>query len=400
MTETHAVIEAYRQARSQHVRVAMATVVSVEGSAYRRPGARMVVTETGLVTGVISGGCLESDVTERASMVLRTGHPILVSYDTTAGRDPVWGLGTGCNGVVQVLIEPESHHLDRLALFIERCSIGHRRAACATVIRTDNDEFPLGARVLLDGDGAAVTEGSAQAARVSPCLLADLEQAVQSGVPALTQYDADARVQIFVEVIDPRIPLVIFGAGADVSPLVTLATHLGWHVTVVDTHARLRSADRFSHADNVILCRPEDVAARVTLSDSSAVVLMTHNYQHDLEVLRAVRNQPVRYLGCLGPRHRTDRLMHELADHTAAAQPASRALVRGPVGLDIGAETSSEIALAIAAEILAVIRGRWGGPLCQRHGPIHRTDRRRDHASMPSGVARWPADVDRGGVHM
>src|SRR5438876_10914976 len=134
MTEIQSIIEAHRSAATENVRVALATVVRVEGSAYRRPGARMLVTEDGRTTGVISGGCLEGDVRERAARVMRTGQPMLVTYDTTTDEDVVWGLGLGCNGVVDVLVEPASERADRLVQFLDVCSHSQQGAAFATVI--------------------------------------------------------------------------------------------------------------------------------------------------------------------------------------------------------------------------------------------------------------------------
>ena len=154
-------------------------------------------------------------------------------------------------------------------------------------------------------------------------------------------------------------------------PLSQIARQLGWRVTVVDTHARERSLERFADADAVILCRPEDLRARVTLPESTAAVVMTHNYFHDREVLNALLNRPLRYLGCLGPRRRTERLVSELSDSTETLETPWLGRIHAPVGIDVGAETSPEIALSIAAEILAVLRGRAAGPLHARQGAIH-----------------------------
>lgn len=171
--------------------------------------------------------------------------------------------------------------------------------------------------------------------------------------------------------VAPPVPLVVFGAGADAVPLVTAARSLGWHTTVVDTQARARSIERFKEADAVILCRPEDVAARVTLTESSVAVLMTHNYLHDLELLPVVLNSQTRYIGCLGPKRRTERLLSELRDDTRTAQDHLPGRLHAPIGLDVGAENPSEIAVSIAAEILSAIGARSGGSLRHRQGSIH-----------------------------
>src|SRR6266851_1946041 len=261
VTERQSIIEAYWRASAENVRAALATVVRVEGSAYRRPGARMVITETGRTSGVVSGGCLEGDVQERAVRVMRTGNSTLVKYDTTADDETVWGLGLGCNGIVHVLIEPASDHTDHLVRFLDACSKGQDRAAFATVIRSEGvAEVALGTRLFLYPDGISESDADLPE-RIMQQILTDLHAAVRSGVSSVTHFGADAAVEIFIEVVEPQVPLVIFGAGADAVPLVEMARQLGWHTTVVDTHARSRSLERFANADAVILCRPEEVGA-------------------------------------------------------------------------------------------------------------------------------------------
>ena len=372
MTETRSIIEAYLRAASEDVRAALATVVRVDGSAYRRPGARMLVTEDGRTTGVVSGGCLEGDVRERAATVMRTGKATLVTYDTTTDKDVVWGLGLGCNGVVDVLIEPASGRADHLMRFLEACSNSQQRAAFATVIRSEGfAAVALGSRVFLFPDGTVTADAGVSQHATLKRIVVDLRAAVRNAASSVTQYEAHGDLEVFIEAVEPAAPLVIFGAGADVIPLVKIAQFLGWVATVVDTHARDRSLERFADADDVILCRPEAVASRVTLTDSTMAVLMTHNYSHDLEILNVLLNKPLRYVGCLGPRHRTDRLLSQLRDAPGTVQTSWHGPLHAPVGLDVGAETPSEIALSIVAEILAVTRGRTGGPLQVRTGAIH-----------------------------
>jgi xanthine dehydrogenase accessory factor len=372
MTETQSIVEAYRRAAAGNVRAALATVVRVQGSAYRRAGARMLVTEDGRTTGVVSGGCLEGDVRERAARVMRTGQPMLVSYDTTTDEDVVWGLGMGCNGSVDVLIEPAGEHADRLIQFLEICSTSHRRAAFATVARCEGiADHKIGARVFLMPDGKVLAEPADLNDEAVQCILTDLETAIRRGVSSVAEYESGGRLNALIEVVEPLVSLVIFGAGADAVPLVTIAQQLGWRVTIVDTQARTRSLERFGAADTVILCRPEELASHVALADSLVAVVMTHNYFHDREVLNVLLRKSLRYVGCLGPRRRTERILSEVFGDRVAADKASAWRLHAPIGADIGAETSSEIALAIAAEILAVLRKRSGAPLHTREGAIH-----------------------------
>ncbi|HKV33553.1 MAG TPA: XdhC family protein [Pyrinomonadaceae bacterium] len=371
MTEREAIIAAYQQAAKQNVRGALATVVRVEGSAYRRPGARMFVTENKERTGVLSGGCLEGDVAERALKVIETGSPVVVTYDTTSDDDIVWGLGIGCRGVVQILIEPASDfRCAELVQLLEDCRKTSQRGALATVIRCEgNPEIDVGARALLYTNGASRSEAGFYRMFCGPEIVKDLRNAVRNGVSEVRRYQTERGiVEVFVEVIEPQLPLVIIGAGDDALPLVSLAKTLGWHTTVVDTRSRPAIVARFAEADEIVLCRAEEVCDRVRLTDRTAVVLMTHNYLSDLELLKTLLNTPLRYLGCLGPRHRTEQLLLEIADEIAFLKQ-----LYAPAGLDIGADTPIEVAFSIVSEIKAVVTGREGGLLRLRKGPIHTT---------------------------
>jgi len=368
MTETQAIIDSYQRAKAENVHAALATVVRVEGSAYRRPGARMLITETGQTTGVLSGGCLERDVCERAVKVMRTGEPVVVKYDTTSEDDIVWGLGLGCNGVVQVLIEPaNSECMNDFMLLLTACSKGQRRGAVATAIQLNGETgTTIGSRVLLYPNGEVAGEF------FSLQIFDELREAVRSGISTTKHYEAEAgEIDVFIEVIEPKVQLVIFGAGHDAIPLVALARTLGWHTTVVDTQSRAASQTRFGEADEVLLCRPEEVRSRVLLTKRTITVMMTHNYLHDLELLKTLLSSPAPYIGCLGPRRRTERLLQELSIDDELIPEVSLDRLHAPVGLDIGAETSEEISLSIVAEIKATLAGRNGGLLRSRKGTIH-----------------------------
>jgi xanthine/CO dehydrogenase XdhC/CoxF family maturation factor len=371
MTETQAIIEATRRAAEQNVRGALATVVRVEGSAYRRPGARMFVTEGGERTGILSGGCLEGDVAERALKVIESGEPAVVTYDTTSDDDIVWGLGIGCRGVVQVLIEPAAgDRFKGLTKVLEECLQSRERGATATVIdRAGGAEIEIGARALLHPYGYWRADDSLERHLPESVIIDELRNALRTGVSSVKRFDFDrGSVEVFFEVIEPPVPLVILGAGDDALPLVTLARSLGWHTSLVDTRARALTVDRFAHADEVVLCGPEEVSDRLRLTEKTVVVMMTHNYLHDLELLRTLLQRPLRYLGCLGPRHRTEKLLTDLADEVPRIYPGQ---LYAPAGLDIGADTPTEVAFSIVAEIKAVLSGREGGMLRKRKGPIH-----------------------------
>ncbi len=399
MNELQSIVDAYASARERGVRAALATVVKVEGSAYRRPGARMLLTEDGRTHGTISGGCLERDVAERAASVFESRAARVVEYDTRGDEEIVWGLGLGCNGVVRVLIESlhdESPGARALRFIGERLH-SRARGLIATVVADEAASsadadlcegkgrmFAVGERVLLDdklnarGDSFADEELAARAR-------ADALEILACGRSGARAYELRGRrVEIFFDLVKPPRPLVVFGAEQDALPLVRQARAVGWRVTVVDTRARPATAERFAEADDVLLCRAEEVAARVSLTEETAAVVMTHNYLDDVELLRALLPSPVCYLGVLGPKQRTSKLLSELGAGDSRHGGLRPARLHGPAGVDIGAETPEEIALSIVAEIKAVCASRAAGFLRDRDAPIHEAG---DSVRVPAGSA-------------
>lgn len=351
MNELRTLIDAFNAATLRDERCALATVVSVEGSSYRRPGARMLVCEAGTSTGTISAGCLESDVIEHAKRVIHTGAAKVVEYDTASTSDEMaWGLGLGCNGTVRVLVEP----LASGSLYIEAL----RRSDAAPVsVATVYAPSP-GGRLFLD------EEGNVRRENLSDEMAAMIESEMEYDGARI--YDMDGvTAKVFLETLLPPVPLVIFGAGQDALPVVELARNLGWWTEVVDPQARPASRSRFAIADKVTLSRPEDVGAHVRIIPRTMTLLMSHNFSHDLAMLRFLLASPARYIGVMGPRKRTERMLRELAATEGMAR------LHSPAGLDIGANGPAEIALSIVAEMRAVLEGRRGGMLRERRGSIH-----------------------------
>jgi xanthine/CO dehydrogenase XdhC/CoxF family maturation factor len=378
MNEVRALVEAFDAAHERGEQCALATVVSVEGSSYRRPGARMLVCEGGASTGTISAGCLEADVIEHAKRVIRGGAAKLVEYDTASTSDEMaWGLGLGCNGVVRVLVEP----LAPASFYVEalrRSCDGRASAAPITVAtvyqHTNSDSIlaasraPIGARLFIDEGGETGRENP------SDEVAALIEGDVRAGAAGVRVYEvAGGSVKVFVETLSPPVPLVVFGAGHDALPVVELARGLGWQTEVVDPQARPASLSRFAAADRVTLARPEEVGAQVSITPRTLTLLMSHNYSHDLELLKFLLASPARYIGVMGPRKRTERMLSELAagDEAFRLGDEDRERLYSPAGLDIGANSPAEIALSIIAEMRAVLDGRRGGMLRERRGSIH-----------------------------
>ena len=329
--EILAILDRLSAARSPCV---LATLVRVDGSSYRRPGARLLVTADGTRTGSISGGCLEEDVAEHARSVLSSGRASLIVYDTTTENDLAWGVGLGCHGVVRVLVEKLPPAPDWTAALRE--NIRRRVSTELSIVWDAADPTLLGTH--LTGKMPA-------------------QPGALSGV--------------FRETVPPPTPLVICGAGDDARPLVRFAKELGWHVSVIDPRPAFAKAERFPEADVTAVVRPEEVATRVSIDERTLAVVMTHHYRHDVPFLRALLPFPLAYLGLLGPKNRAEKILNDLAADGLAVTPAQRARLHAPVGLDLGGDTPEAVALAILGEMQAALSGRDARPLRERTRPIH-----------------------------
>jgi len=372
MTELQRLFLAYDQHRAAGRPCALATVVEVLGSAYRRPGARMLVTDDGHLTGAISGGCLEGDARQRARRALAKGEPALVTYDTRDEDDPRHGLGPGCQGVVRILLEPLNFQDTDNPLEILRSFARHPApAVLATVFETDatGPKAAVSQRLLLSETGLV---------RGVPTLAVPLAEAayvtLAQGQSRIVDLDTDAGpVRVLLEVLLPPLRLVVYGAGNDAQPLVHLGALLGWHITVVDGRPNLATAARFPEAAAVRIVPVRELEA--TVPDPLAYhVLLSHNYAYDLAALQTLLDSPAPYIGLLGPRQKAQRLLDELTTAPAARVAALRARLHSPIGLDLGSETPEEIALCIVAEIQAQRNGRVAQPLRQRAGTVHRPE--------------------------
>ena len=366
MTELHRLILAYDRHRVSGRACALATVVEVLGSAYRRPGARMLVTEDGELTGAISGGCLEGDARQRARRALRKGEPALVTYDTRDEDDPRHGLGPGCQGVVRILLEPLDFSQPDNPLELLRGFAEHPvPAVLATVFETDAHGLraAVGQRLLLQANGAG---------RGTPLLAGPLTEAARvvlaQGESKVLNVDTDAGpVRALLEVLRPPLRLVVYGAGNDAQPLVRLAGSLGWHITVLDGRPHLPTAARFPEAAAV---RVRSVAEleKQTPDPLACHVLLSHNYAYDLAALQTLLPSVAPYIGLLGPRLKALRLLAELDLSASEKENLLAGRLHSPIGLDLGSETPEEIALAIVAEIQAQHSRRPARSLRERAG--------------------------------
>jgi xanthine/CO dehydrogenase XdhC/CoxF family maturation factor len=367
------IIEAAERAGRRSRPAVLATVVKVAGSTYRRPGARMLIPDEGEPVGMVSGGCLESDLAERARAVLESGQAQTVVYDMRSPDDIVWGLGLGCNGEVRVLLERLAAGSAPGSLgFLDRCARARRAGVVVTVFEgSDALEGAVGQHLTLDETGT--TSGSIDESGLRAAVLEDAGRALAERRSAVRSYAFErGRAEALVEYVAPAVSLLVFGAGNDAPPLVEFAKALGWQVVVADDRPAFARPERFPAADAVRLVRFDALdREELSIDAHTAVIVMTHHFLHDLELMRFLLPTVAPYLGFLGPRQRTENLIEELTK--LGVQPAPDQLDRlyGPVGLDIGAETPEEIALTVVAEIRAVLCGRTGGFLRDRRAPLH-----------------------------
>ncbi|MDQ2746372.1 MAG: XdhC family protein, partial [Acidobacteriota bacterium] len=324
----------------------LATVADVVGSGYRRPGARMLIDENGYSIGTVSGGCLEADVLERAKRVLQTGEPTVVTYDTTKDENSVFGLNMGCRGVVRILLEPFENK--SILLDILRIAAANRKRQFIGTIISSNGNSMIGGRIFFDDNGIFDFENLSEGIKNSKELKADSEKFfTQNRLPEVREYSIGENFfEIFFENINPPLNLLLFGAGYDALPLINFAREIGWRVTAIDHRAAFANAERLFAADEIIVSSSEDLREDLFNDENSVAVIMTHNYERDRNILRRLLHSKCVYIGALGPKKRAENLLAEIGE-TFSDEQLKR--LYAPVGLDIGADTPEEIALAVVA---------------------------------------------------
>jgi xanthine dehydrogenase accessory factor len=308
-------------------RAALATVVRIEGSAYRRPGAKFLVEEEGATAGGVSGGCLEADVREVALQVIRSGQPKLLRYETGSDDASVFGLGLGCNGTVEILVAPAT-----------------------------SPEAVEAAREILD-----LLSGD-EAFAVSTPLRGDRAGRASVHAPGVVAPPRSA--DLFVETLSPPPPLVIFGAGDDAIPLCSFAAEAGFRVTVVDHRPAALTKERFPGAFRLVSRRAAEGTSGLPVGPRAFAVVKTHGFAQDREWVRLLLAAGVPYVGLLGPRARGAKILSQIG-----AEAGGRVFT--PVGLDLGADGPEQVAIAIVAELLAVRASREPVSLREKEGAIH-----------------------------
>jgi xanthine dehydrogenase accessory factor len=352
---TKRIVQAFEDWRGGADPMVLVTVYETLGSTYSKAGHRILVAANGDYQGLVSGGCLEGDLAERAREVLATATPRAVTYDMRDEADELWGLGVGCNGLIRVLLQPlDPRQGYQPFAAIARHLLNQYPAAVATVIESD----------LADVQAGATFIRSHRSSENWGCTAPTVERALMEGcdrvLATLTaEYTSEDGLRVLYAPLLPVPRLLVLGAGLDAVPLVNMASELGWRVTVADHRPAYLEKGRFERADRVIVVDPEEMAAAIPLGDIDAILVMSHHLVTDQIYLRQLADVDARYIGVLGPPARRERLLAALGD----AGGQLRARLKGPVGLDLGADSPESIALSVLAELQATLNGRTAAPL-------------------------------------
>lgn len=350
------IISSYQSLKQSEREFVLATIVETHGSTYRKAGAKMLITRSGSYCGLLGGGCFESDLLEHAYKVFDTRKPCELLYDMRSPEDLVWGLGLGCNGAVCIWLEYISADNDYLPLSLFETALQSRSSSVVITSLAGGDDKQA-TRHYLFGDSDKIPVELSPPPEFTDQAINTLD----SGKPALIEIATGQHsVKTFYNRINPPVQLLVIGGGPDALPVTRLAKLLDWEVTVIDYRDNYSNPEKFPDAYRVIRATPEQLPDRISIDNINAVVLMTHKYEYDLRYLKQLTHPALRYIGLLGPIARRNELLR-----AAGEQLTDKLKDRlfGPVGLNIGGELPEEIALALIAEIQAVLNQRKGGHL-------------------------------------
>jgi xanthine/CO dehydrogenase XdhC/CoxF family maturation factor len=355
--ETSRILQMLERLSEQGRSAAVATVVHIDGSAYRRAGAKMLIADDGMMSGSVSGGCLEADVREVAFAVIGHGIPQMLHYETGLEDEMPFGLGLGCDGAVDIFVQrataPEFLEISRRIMVLLK---GDEAFALSTIVRGTEG---LGRSVLVGAHGRPF--GSTGDSKLDGLIAARAGELHRTPTSQLD--DLEGR-QVFTEVQVPPPSLVILGAGDDTRALVTAAADVGFRVTVVDHRPAYLARGRYPATTHLVEARPGADISRLRIGPRSYAIVKTHSLEHDREWIRHLLATDTPYIGVLGSRERIQAMLRELD-----ADDDDR--IFGPVGLDLGADGAEQIAVSVVAELLAVLSGREPGHLREKEGFIH-----------------------------
>ena len=361
MKEIKAIVDAYHKIDFSKNKVALLTVIRVEGSSYRRTGARMLVIDSGEWIGGISGGCLEGDALKKAKFAIAQNKSSIITYDTTDDDPFQIGVGLGCNGIIDILITPINYQDAENQIFnLEKC-IDNRKINVVVIVlkcEEDNTKINIGKSFLTD-----INNNFSEILSLKNDISIfenDVEVCKSTKQSIIKKYQTEHReIELFLEVIMPTTHLIIYGGNYDIYSLVKLAKEIGWKISVVCNPLKVHKS-LFEMADAVI---SKEQANEITIDDNTVAVLMAHDYETDFQNMRNLLKTSVLFIGMLGPKKRTDKMFLQLSEEGNPVSESDLRRIASPVGLDIGATTPEEIAISIIAEVKTFFSGRDGSRL-------------------------------------
>ncbi len=369
MKEIEKIIKAYEATDWTMERAALGTVVKVEESSYRRIGARMYVSSIGNWTGGISGGCLEGDALKRAQIAINKNESSIVVYDTMDDDSHQIGVGLGCNGRIEVMFTPiNPEDKSNPVEFLKSIVSTRETHALLQILNSSTSENLVGRFFPQAKIGDLSNLIGVQKATIENAILEARRK--RKSRTFQIKNESGKEFEILVELIHPKIKVICIGDNYDVNAFVSIVHELGWEIHVCGKTRKL-SRDIFQISKSV---SELDGAGELPVDEHTAVILMSHDYKTDFNLLQVFINKDLPYIGLLGPRKRMLKMQAELEEDGHHIDLENRLNLHAPVGLDIGAESPEEIALSIAAEVVATIRGRDGRGLRKRQGPIHERD--------------------------
>lgn len=372
MRELDAIIAGYELLKKAGTACVLATVVHVEGSSYRRAGARMLVDEFGNITGAISGGCLEGDALRKALLALHRKRNKLVTYDTSDEDDAVIGAQLGCNGVIQVLFEPLDYQFKQNPCeLLKTLLIRKDPVAIVVQFNLNKSKDQPGTLLLIDENSSYI--GKEPGEELFDLILDQAQISLKSNKSHFAEVSVKGETHhVFIQNYQPPVKLILIGAGNDAQILAQQAELLGWSVIVIDGRPTHANKERFKNSCQVIISKPEETLKNIEPDSRSCFVLMSHNYNYDLSVLKLViADEQIPYVGILGPQKKFRRMLDDLAEEGFELKSGTLNKIHAPVGLEIGAETPAEIGLSILSEIQSVLTGNSARPLREKAAPIH-----------------------------
>jgi len=365
MKEIKSILKLYDSLKSSGEKCAIAQVVRVEESSYRREGARMLVFESGVFEGGISGGCLEGDALQRSQIAILKQEPSIVTYDTS--KENEIGVGLGCNGVIDVLISPIAPGSKTLEM-LQKCVAdrGEHIIATVTALNADLDEIPLGRSFYYNKDAATLEDCAHEGLR--NFLHHNIQDVLAKKKSRTYHFEEEGvTASVFIELIPPQFHLAVYGDNYDVYPILEMAALMDWDVSLVGNVQKLKK-EKLRSVKNIYL---KDGEARPQIDHRTAVILMAHDYKTDYANLQKLIKTDAPYLASLGPRKRFDKMLSEFKTNGIVFSEQELKRIYAPCGLEIGANTPEEIAMSLFSEILSVFSGKEGGMLRKKLGPIH-----------------------------